>query len=120
MTKMVKDLAEELCDGRLALVLEGGYELDPLANSAAASIIQLLGVPDQAIPSLDHSLTSIKPNRGAVASFRQVMDCQRAFWDLPDLPTDFRFLLPQEWKAVNSISTRSPRRQHPSKHTLGY
>ncbi|KAI9277149.1 hypothetical protein BDA99DRAFT_409529, partial [Phascolomyces articulosus] len=111
MTKMVKELAEELCDGRLALVLEGGYELEPLANSAAASVIQLSDIPDQSIPSFQGTLTSIKPNRGASASFHQVMECQRAFWDLPELPTDYRFLLPQDWKTINNISSRIPRRQ---------
>ncbi|KAI9485103.1 hypothetical protein BDB00DRAFT_851510 [Zychaea mexicana] len=109
LTKMVKELAEELCDGRLALVLEGGYELEPLANSAAASIMQLCEIPEQSISSFKGALTSIKPNRGASASFHQVIECQRAYWDLPELPTDYRFLLPQEWRAVNSISTRSPR-----------
>ncbi|KAG2224058.1 hypothetical protein INT45_004939 [Circinella minor] len=120
MTKMVKELAEELCDGRLALVLEGGYELEPLAESATASIIQLCDIPNKSISSYQGTLTSIKPNRGASTSFHQVIEHQRQHWDLPELPTDFRFLLPQEWKTVNSISSRLPRRQQQQQQSQLY
>jgi len=38
ITQLVKNLAEELCGGRLVSVLEGGYRLDGLAESVAAHI----------------------------------------------------------------------------------
>lgn len=38
MTRRVKRLAEECCDGRLVLILEGGYHLDALARSVAATL----------------------------------------------------------------------------------
>jgi acetoin utilization deacetylase AcuC-like enzyme len=39
---MIKGLSEELCGGKLLLALEGGYDLDSLASSVAASFRVLL------------------------------------------------------------------------------
>ena len=38
LTRLVKNLAEELCGGRLVSVLEGGYRLDGLAECVAAHV----------------------------------------------------------------------------------
>lgn len=38
LTKIVKEIAEKCCDGRLVSLLEGGYNLDGLANSVEAHI----------------------------------------------------------------------------------
>jgi len=43
MTEIIKGLADELCGGRLALTLEGGYNLDALAASVKATLDVLLG-----------------------------------------------------------------------------
>lgn len=43
MTRTVKDLAGELCEGRLVLSLEGGYNLPALASGVAATFAVLLG-----------------------------------------------------------------------------
>ncbi|KAI7861734.1 hypothetical protein BDF14DRAFT_1876946 [Spinellus fusiger] len=119
MTKIMKDLAEELCDGRLILTLEGGYELQPLANSAAASVAQLLPYPIDSEGPLEykHSLNAIKPNQGAVESLSTVAQIQRQFWNLPDylFVPGFRFQLPVEWRAKDSISTRPRRDKRPIK-----
>lgn len=129
MTKMIKQLADEMCHGRLALSLEGGYELEPLANSATASIVQLLDtVPasshglEYKLDSFDDTLHSIRPNRGAVASLRKVIECQQAHWHFDDLTMDpeFRFELPEEWRAAHSISTRTRRTSGKSVVVKGY
>jgi hypothetical protein len=105
MTKIVCDLAKELCNDRLVLSLEGGYELSSLANSAAASIEQLLTNNT----TFKHCLTSIKPNLGAVESFQAIVDIQKKYWkSLPEQP-NFKFQLPNEWKAKDSISSRPKR-----------
>ncbi|KAI7875704.1 hypothetical protein K492DRAFT_173140 [Lichtheimia hyalospora FSU 10163] len=133
MTKMIKQLADELCQGRLALSLEGGYELEPLANSATASIVQLLDTApasssssyglEYKLESFDDTLHSIRPNRGAVASFKKVIECQQAHWqfapELTDDP-DFRFELPEAWRAAHSISTRTRRTSGKSVVVKGY
>ncbi|MBA7481898.1 Histone deacetylase-like amidohydrolase [subsurface metagenome] len=43
MVKIIKGLADELCDGRLVFSLEGGYNLTALATSVKATIDVLLG-----------------------------------------------------------------------------
>lgn len=50
LTRMLCDLATEICDGRIALVLEGGYNLNALGASVVASLHMLLG---QEIPEKD-------------------------------------------------------------------
>jgi len=39
----LKRLADELCDGRIVLTLEGGYNLEALASSVKATFDVLLG-----------------------------------------------------------------------------
>lgn len=138
MTKMVKDLADEICDGRLSLTLEGkypiyvtndvnsfirflgGYELQPLASSCAASVAQLLPpktLPDQQITSFKHTLNAVKPNLGAVESFAEVANIQKKYWNLPEAvcSPSFKFSLPSDWRATDSISTRPRRDKKPVK-----
>ncbi len=43
LTQTLYNLAEELCDGRLALVLEGGYNLEALGACVVAALRVLLG-----------------------------------------------------------------------------
>jgi acetoin utilization deacetylase AcuC-like enzyme len=43
MAEIIKSLADELCGGRLAITLEGGYNLDALAASVRATFDALLG-----------------------------------------------------------------------------
>ena len=42
MTRIVKSIAEECCDGRVVSVLEGGYNLEALAESVEAHLLALL------------------------------------------------------------------------------
>lgn len=46
MVGTIKRLADELCDGRIVLTLEGGYHLEALASSIRATIEVLLGNPE--------------------------------------------------------------------------
>ena len=41
----LKALADELCAGRLAFTLEGGYDRDALSQGVAATFCELLGRP---------------------------------------------------------------------------
>jgi acetoin utilization deacetylase AcuC-like enzyme len=45
MTRVVRELAEELCDGRLLLTLEGGYSLEGLRDGVLASLGELAQTP---------------------------------------------------------------------------
>jgi len=46
MVKIIKGLADELCNGRLVFSLEGGYNLTALATSVKATFDILLGKPN--------------------------------------------------------------------------
>jgi len=46
MVKTIRELAEELCGGKLTLTLEGGYSLDALAAAVEATFKMLLGETD--------------------------------------------------------------------------
>jgi acetoin utilization deacetylase AcuC-like enzyme len=43
MTRSLVALSDELCEGRLALTLEGGYDLQALASSVVAVVTTLVG-----------------------------------------------------------------------------
>ena len=43
LTETLKQIADEVCDGRLALTLEGGYDLEALSHSIAATLQTLMG-----------------------------------------------------------------------------
>ncbi|KAL0096184.1 hypothetical protein J3Q64DRAFT_1706626 [Phycomyces blakesleeanus] len=122
ITKMVNDLAKEVCQGRLVLTLEGGYALEPLANSAAASVAQLLEADtgQNRILSYTESLHTTKPNLGAQQSFRQVVNIQKDYWDLPDylFKPNYRFHLPSLWRATHSITHRPRRNRQPKLEVL--
>jgi acetoin utilization deacetylase AcuC-like enzyme len=45
MTKLLMDAANESCEGKILFVLEGGYDLSGLTNSAKAVILQLCETP---------------------------------------------------------------------------
>jgi acetoin utilization deacetylase AcuC-like enzyme len=50
MVRVLKDLANELCDGRIVFTLEGGYNIDALASSIKATLEVLLGETEIADP----------------------------------------------------------------------
>lgn len=120
---MVKDLAEDLCQGRLVLTLEGGYELQPLSASCAASVAQLFlpnTLPEQQITNFQDSLDNTKPNRDAIESFQGILKHQKNYWHFPEEMFDphFAFTLPDDWRASDSISTRPRRDKKPVKISL--
>ncbi|OAI16970.1 acetoin utilization protein [Methylomonas koyamae] len=49
LTEQLCEIAEECCQGRLISVLEGGYNLQALAGSAAAHVAALLGLADEGV-----------------------------------------------------------------------
>jgi acetoin utilization deacetylase AcuC-like enzyme len=72
---LLKELAEELCDDRIVLTLEGGYNLDALAASTRATIDVLLGNPEiidpigknpgaRAAPDIEALLEVVKGTHG--------------------------------------------------------
>lgn len=60
IVSIIKDLADELCQGRLLISLEGGYHLAALSFSIKATLEVLLGLPLSADP-LGEPKGSMKP-----------------------------------------------------------
>jgi len=71
LVKIIKELAEELCNGRLVFSLEGGYNLSALAASVKTTLDVLLGnteIEDRlgqppyriAVPDITHLIKTIK------------------------------------------------------------
>jgi len=44
VTEMIKKLAEKVCDGKLVIVLEGGYDLDALPQCILTTVSKLAGI----------------------------------------------------------------------------
>ena len=62
ITRLLKEMAQDLCQGRLLFALEGGYDLDALASSVAATLRVLLGdsdIPDPLGPPPSYQPPSI-------------------------------------------------------------
>jgi len=70
IARTLASLAEELCDGRLALTLEGGYSLEALPLCVAATCSMLLGDEDWHNP-LGHAPREERPVDSVIASVRQ-------------------------------------------------
>jgi acetoin utilization deacetylase AcuC-like enzyme len=68
LTSVLKEMAAELCGGRLVFTLEGGYDLPALSNSIAATLQTLLGVmvddpmgpPKRAEVAIDDIIVHVK------------------------------------------------------------
>ena len=67
-------LARELCEERLAFVLEGGYDRDATARSVEAI---LRAVSDETAPALATEGTD-----RAAAAIARARETQAAYWDL--------------------------------------
>ena len=70
---VVQGLADRLASGRLALTLEGGYDLEGLSSSVKACVEVLAGATAPVIRA--------EPARGAEA-LRRCAEIQRSFWPL--------------------------------------
>lgn len=64
LTRMLKEAAAELCDGRIVLSLEGGYSLRALSACATSALAVLLDAPPP--PDLLGPAPNIEPDIGAL------------------------------------------------------
>lgn len=83
LTRKVKELAEELCHGRLLLVLEGGYHLQSLANGVLAGLVELLG----RTTLKEESLARLGATRIPFPAFDAALAVAARQWRLPQPPS---------------------------------
>jgi len=73
LTRMLMDCAQQICNGKLAMVLEGGYGLKGLRDSVRAVLLELSGKTQSKIVSLKSS--------GEIDSvINRVKNAQQEFW----------------------------------------
>jgi len=76
MSKTMVDLAAELCDGRLVLALEGGYNLQGLADGVLASLHELTGegglTPD--------AITAVTQKKRPLPALDAAMSAAKKYW----------------------------------------
>ena len=69
LAQRVKEVAHQVCEGRVVFLLEGGYDLDALGESVASSVSGLVG--GEAIDSIDASLLREEPNEKVQSILRE-------------------------------------------------
>jgi len=78
IARALKDLAGELCDGRLVLTLEGGYHLEALAYSILNTFAVLLGDQDwKLVDPLGPSPRGERPVDDIIARVKQIHGLDR-------------------------------------------
>jgi acetoin utilization deacetylase AcuC-like enzyme len=70
LTARLQGLAGELCNGRLAMVLEGGYRLKPMQACLEQCLLTLLE-PDRELPALGKSRIGLPSVRAALESLSE-------------------------------------------------
>ncbi len=76
MTKAMVDLAAELCDGRLVLALEGGYNLHGLADGVLASLHEMAGQGGLA----PEAFTALSQAKRPLASLDAALSVAKKYW----------------------------------------
>ncbi|XP_076800062.1 histone deacetylase 4-like isoform X2 [Clavelina lepadiformis] len=85
-----------LANGRLVLVLEGGFELQSLSDCSEACVRVLLG--DSEFASLPEESITQKPHNLAVTAIRRVISIQAKYWRWLDV--SLANLSHQEWTSL--------------------
>ncbi len=78
--KTIVNLASEICGGRLASVLEGGYSLKFVGKIAATATAKMSGAPyiiNDKVP-----VTDKRARRRGETAIRDVKEIQRTFWNI--------------------------------------
>jgi acetoin utilization deacetylase AcuC-like enzyme len=79
ITDIIIRIAQDVCGGKLALVLEGGYSVDGIKEAGSRVIRRLAGL-DAAEPDVIRRLRDA--GASGVPGLKKVLEVQREFWDL--------------------------------------
>ena len=77
MTRFLKEIAGDLCGGRLVYVLEGGYNLRGVETCALRTLQELAGVDTLDDDRID-SIRKRDPHKSA--ALKKVIDIQKKYW----------------------------------------
>ncbi len=76
LTRCMMEIADAVCDGRLVLVLEGGYNLDALRESVKAVLLELR----EAQRTNPQELMASAEAKKLQATLKRTIQVQRRFW----------------------------------------
>ena len=82
MTKQVVDLAAEICQGRLLVALEGGYNLRGLRDGVLGVLAELSGNPTCPGKVDESALQAIIESEKEVPVIEQVRNIAKRYWSL--------------------------------------
>ncbi|MBN1104509.1 MAG: histone deacetylase [Deltaproteobacteria bacterium] len=82
ITFFLTSIAEKVCDGRIAFILEGGYSLKGIKECGLAVMQALCGLPVLTAKEIDRIIGDAAGAR-KVSSLRKVMDVQKKYWKFP-------------------------------------
>jgi len=82
MTKQVVDLAAEICEGRVLVALEGGYNLRGLRDGILGVLAELTGNPECPGKVADSALQAILESDREVPVIEQVRNIAKRYWNL--------------------------------------
>jgi acetoin utilization deacetylase AcuC-like enzyme len=84
MTRILCDVAAEVCEGRLLFVLEGGYSLEGLRDGVLAVLGELAGLEDCVDGRLNRlsndEIRQIEETKAQVPMLAQVRDIAKKYW----------------------------------------
>ena len=80
LTRILMDLANEVCNGKLAITLEGGYNLEGLKNSVKAVLNELAEIDVKGKKELEKKRGN--KNRFVDDIIKRVKDVQKEFWSI--------------------------------------
>ena len=82
MTRVMRELAEELCGGKLLITLEGGYNLTGMRDGALAVLTELCG---EDIPGFGLGLKKVEAMKTAdieCSQLEQAISVQKNYWKM--------------------------------------
>jgi acetoin utilization deacetylase AcuC-like enzyme len=85
MTRVLLELAQELCDGKLLITLEGGYNFDNMRTGALAVLTELHGAPlasNHPVYLSQQDVERLRSARVESASFDQAMHWVKNWWNI--------------------------------------
>ncbi|RLB06029.1 MAG: histone deacetylase, partial [Deltaproteobacteria bacterium] len=80
MAALLMEVAAELCEGRLVLVLEGGYNPQALRDSVEMVLWELMGT--SMINKVEMKQVEEAQYAGVAEAIRRVKEVQSHYWDL--------------------------------------
>jgi len=75
-TDVIKEIAEKSCKGRIVMALEGGYNLDAIAESAISVFNSLLSNRGEVKEG------AVSNNEGVRKRVEEIKEVQRRYWDI--------------------------------------